>query len=129
MRFMLAALFAWTLAALAASASPITYACKMTKVDGRGWIAPAYLFQVDSEQGTAQVVDKPEWIDTRFKNRGSKGYRMSWNLTSKTSQGPNVRVRYQANLDPQDNSVKVRMAFVNVNAANKPYGTGSCKVE
>ena len=129
MRIKLAAAFALSLAAQAASASPVNYVCKMTQVDGRGWIAPVYLFQVDSEKGTAQVVDKPEWIDARFKNRGAKGYRMSWNLTSKTTEGPNVRVRYQANLDPKDNSIKVRMAFANVGAANKPYGTGKCETE
>lgn len=112
-----------------AAAAPVTYNCKMTKQDSHGWIAPEYAFQIDSESGTAKVADRPEWIGTSFKNRGKKGYRISWYRTARASAGGNVRVRYQANLNPSDNVVKVRMAFVTVSAANKPYGVGTCRAE
>ncbi len=110
-------------------ADTTVYLCRMTKQDSHGWIAPEYAFQIDPDSGTAKVADRPEWVETRFKNRGAKGYRLSWNRTAPTVEGPNLRVRYQANLDPSDNSVKVRMAFVSVNAANRPYGVGTCAIE
>ncbi|KIC44005.1 MAG: hypothetical protein AB3N07_07310 [Ruegeria sp.] len=114
----------------AAAAESVTYACDITKLDGHGWIAPEYFFQVDVATGSAKVASNHhDWTNARFKNRGTKGYRMNWNLTLPASAGGNLRVRYQANLDPTDNSVKLRMAFVTTNASNKPYGTGTCKVQ
>ncbi|WP_120633183.1 hypothetical protein [Ruegeria sp. EL01] len=101
----------------------------MTKQDSRGWIAPEYAFRVDAENKAAQVAINPEWLATRFKDRGAKGYRLSWNRTMTASAGGNLRVRYQANLNPTKNSVTVRMAFVSTNASNKPYGVGTCRVE
>ncbi len=110
-------------------AETITYNCKMTQRDDFGWIAPGYVFRVDAENGTALIADNPEWIGVKFKNRGKKGYRMVWNRMARASAGGNLSVRYQANLNPADNSLKVRMAFINVNAANKPYGLGTCSLE
>lgn len=110
-------------------ADTTSYLCTMTKRDAHGWIAPQYAFRIDPDGGTAMVADKPEWIATRFKNRGSSGYRISWNLTKRASAGGNLRVRYQANLNPADSTIKVRMAFVSIDAANKPYGVGTCVVE
>ena len=101
----------------------------MTKQDSHGWIARDYAFQVDADAGSALVADRSDWMSTKFKNRGSKGYRINWTRTARATAGGNLRVRYQANLNPNDNSVKVRMAFVTVNALNKPYGVGSCKVK
>ncbi len=115
--------------AQSASAATATYLCKMTKLDGHGWIAPEYAFQVDADKKTAMVADSPDWVEARLKNRGAKGYRMTWSVTRQASAGGNLRVRYQANLNPADNSVKVRMAFVSVNASNKPYGVGTCSLE
>ncbi len=43
--------------------------------------------------------------------------------------GGNVRVRYQANQDPTDNTIKVRMAFLQGNFLNKPYGVGTCAAQ
>ncbi|SDW25154.1 hypothetical protein SAMN05444358_101322 [Ruegeria halocynthiae] len=126
-RFLLtiaAAFFAQT-----AAAENITYVCKMTKQDSHGWIAPEYAFKVDPESDSAKVADRPEWIETRFKNRGSKGYRMVWHKNARLSAGGNARVRYQAYLNPKGNVVKVRMSFANMNAANKPHGVGTCRVE
>ncbi|MEX0308191.1 MAG: hypothetical protein AB3N12_12480 [Ruegeria sp.] len=111
-----------------ATAENITYLCKMTKQDSHGWIAPEYAFQVDREGGTAKVAVRPEWMDASFKDRGSKGYRLVWRRNARASAGGNVRVRYQANLNPNDNIVKIRMAFANVGAVNKPYGVGTCQV-
>lgn len=114
----------------AAAAESVTYVCDMTKLDGHGWIAPEYMFQVDAATGSAMAASNHnDWTNANFKNRGSKGYRMNWSLTLPASAGGNLRVRYQANLDPKKNSVKVRMAFVSTNASNKPYGTGICKVQ
>lgn len=114
----------------AASAETVTYACDMTKLDSHGWIAPEYIFQVDTASASAKTSSNfNDWTDASFKNRGSKGYRLNWNLTLPASAGGNLRVRYQANLNPTDNSVRVRMAFVSTNASNKPYGTGTCKVQ
>lgn len=118
-----------TVFAQSAFAESVTYNCKMTKLDSHGWIAPQYVFRVDAENGTAQLADNPEWIGTQFKDRGGKGYRMIWKRSARASAGGNLTVRYQANLNPADNSVKVRMAFVSVNAANKPYGVGTCRAE
>ncbi|KIC42273.1 hypothetical protein RA27_02500 [Ruegeria sp. ANG-R] len=119
-----AVLFAQT-----ATAENVTYLCKMTKQDSHGWIAPEYAFQVDPESGKAKAADSPEWMDASFKNRGSKGYRLVWRRNARLSAGGNARVRYQANLNPADNAVRISMAFANMNAANKPYGVGTCQVQ
>jgi hypothetical protein len=118
-----------TLFASAALAETITYNCKMTKRDEGGWVAPEYFFRIDAENGTASIADNPEWIGVKFKDRGNKGYRLVWNRMARATAGGNLSVRYQANLNPADNSVKVRMAFINVNAANKPYGVGTCTAQ
>ncbi|WP_170359105.1 hypothetical protein [Ruegeria arenilitoris] len=112
-----------------AMAETVTYNCKMTKQDSHGWIARSYAIQVDAEDGWAKVASRPEWIDTKYKSRGNKGVRMVWTETRRASAGGNLRVKYQANLNPADNSLKVRMSFVSTNAANKPYGLGTCSVE
>ncbi len=69
-----------------------------------------------------------DWAKAKLKDRGAKGYRVIWNLDQKMAAGGNVRVRYQANLKTSDNTVTVRMAFLQGNFANKPYGAGTCSV-
>ena len=120
-----------TIAALAfsqtATAETVTYVCKMTKQDAHGWIAPEYGFQIDTDQASALAASSHhEWAKAKFKDRGAKGYRIVWNLDQKMVAGGNVRVRYQANLKTSDNTVAVRMAFVQGNFANKPFGVGTC---
>ncbi|WP_299076278.1 hypothetical protein [uncultured Ruegeria sp.] len=121
--------FITTFFAQGALAETVNYSCTMTKRDSHGWIAKEYAFRVDAENKAALVADNPEWLATRFKDRGAKGYRLSWNRTMTASAGGNLRVRYQANLNPTKKSVTVRMAFVSTNASNKPYGTGTCLIQ
>ncbi|UUV04936.1 MULTISPECIES: hypothetical protein [Ruegeria] len=110
-----------------AAAETVTYHCKMTKQDAHGWIAPEYAFQIDPAATSAMAATSyQDWAKAKFKNRGAKGYRIIWNLDQKMAAGGNVRVRYQANLKPSDNTVAVRMAFVQGNFANKPFGVGTC---
>lgn len=113
-----------------AAAETVAYRCKMTKQDAHGWISPEYAFQIDPATASARAASThQDWEQAKFKNRGAKGYRMSWNVDARMSAGGNVRVRYQANLNPSDNTVKVRMSFLQGNFLNKPYGVGTCQVK
>ncbi len=128
MKHLTFALFAF-IGTQVAAAESINYVCKMTKQDSHGWIAPEYAFRIDPDATSAMAASSyQDWAKAQFKNRGSKGYRLVWNLDETMAAGGNVRVRHQANLDPSDNSVKVRMAFLHGNFANKPYGVGSCSL-
>ncbi|WP_299894275.1 hypothetical protein [uncultured Ruegeria sp.] len=110
-----------------ATAETVTYHCKMTKQDAHGWIAPEYAFRIDPATASAMAATSyQDWAKAKFKDRGAKGYRVIWNLDQKMVAGGNARVRYQANLKPSDNTVAVRMAFVQGNFANKPFGVGTC---
>ncbi|MEO1110253.1 MAG: hypothetical protein AAFX90_20265 [Pseudomonadota bacterium] len=112
-----------------AATESINYVCKMTKQDSHGWIASEYSFRIDPAATSAMAASSyQDWAEAKFKNRGSKGYRLVWNIDETMAAGGNVRVRYQANLNPSDNSVKVRMAFLQGNFANKPYGIGTCSL-
>ncbi len=115
------------LLAQTAAAETVTYHCKMTKQDAHGWIAPEYAFRIDPAASSAMAATSyQDWAKAKFKDRGAKGYRIIWNLDQKMVAGGNVRVRYQANLKTTDNTVAVRMAFVQGNFANKPFGVGTC---
>ncbi len=111
-------------------AETVTYNCKMTKQDAHGWIAPGYVFRIDPKASAVMAASSyQDWTQARFKDRGNRGYRLIWNIDESMSAGGNVRVRYQANLKPSDNTVTVRMAFLQGNFANKPYGVGACSIE
>lgn len=113
--------------AQAALADGTTYHCKVKGRDG--WIAPEYQFRIDPSTQTAQVVSGyHDWMDASLSVRGNDTYRVIWNVTLQSSEGQDIRMRYQANLDPAKNKIKVRGSFVNVSAANKPYGTGNCAI-
>ncbi|NVO55701.1 hypothetical protein HW561_07860 [Rhodobacteraceae bacterium B1Z28] len=110
-----------------AIAETVTYNCKMTKQDSHGWIAKEYAFQVDADTGKAKATSSfQDWTDGKLKNRGAKGYRIIWSRTERMSAGGDARVRYQANLNPDKNTVAVRMAFVHGSFTNKPSGVGMC---
>lgn len=112
-----------------AFAETITYNCKMTKRYSYGWVADEYAFRVDMNNKSAMAASTHhDWMETRFRDRGAKGYRMSWNVSQLATGAGNIRARYQANLNPKDNSVSVRVAFVTIDAANSPYGVGKCSV-
>ncbi len=112
-----------------AIAATIEYKCEMTKLDNHGWIAPEYYFQIDEDAGSARALSGHfDWTPAKLKKRKSSKYRMLWNVTLKTREGPNLRVKYQANMDTQNNDVTVRASFASVGASNKPFGTGTCKI-
>ncbi len=69
-----------------------------------------------------------DWTNAQLKDRGAKGYRVFWNITAPLSDGTQQRVKYQANLNPQQETVKVRMSWAHANYTNKPYGVGTCAV-
>jgi hypothetical protein len=122
--------FITTFFAQGALAETVNYSCTMTKQDSHGWIAKEYAFQIDEAAKTAKAASSfQDWAEARFKNRGSKGYRLSWNLTERMAAGGDMRVRYQANLKTSDNTVTVRMAFVHADFANKPFGSGVCTIK
>lgn len=115
------------LIATSAAAETVNYICNMTKQDSHGWIPKEYAFRIDAAAGRAHAASSyQDWAEARFKDRGSKGYRLSWNLTERTSQGHNQRVRYQADLNKENNALSVTMTFLHTQVSNKPRGSGSC---
>ncbi|WP_170325349.1 hypothetical protein [Ruegeria arenilitoris] len=114
-------------AAQSAAAEELTYHCKVKGRDG--WIAPEYYFRLDPETGKAQVINGyHDWTDADLITRKNSTYQMTWRVTLQSSQGQAIRMRYQANLNQDNNKVKVRGTFGNVSASNKPYGTGNCAI-
>ncbi len=127
MKSSLAILFVGMMTAQTAFAETVTYKCTMTKQDKHGWIAPEYAFRVDSASAQAQAESSQhDWTEAQLKNRGAKGYRIFWNITAPLSDGTKQRVKYQANLDAKNKTVKVRMSWAHANYSNKPYGVGTC---
>ncbi len=112
-----------------AAAATVECKCEMTKRDNYGWIAPEYYFQINEDTGSALALSSYfDWTKAKLKKRKPSKYRMLWNVTMKTNEGPNLRVKYQANMDLQNNGVTVRASFAHVGAANKPFGTGTCEI-
>ncbi|WP_299982528.1 hypothetical protein [uncultured Ruegeria sp.] len=127
MKISYAPLFAGVLTIQAAAAETVTYNCMMTKQDGHGWIAPEYAFQIDSASGASEAASSyHDWAEAKLKDRGAKGYRILWNITAPLLDGTKQRVKYQANLNAQNDTVKVRMSWANANYTNKPFGVGTC---
>lgn len=116
-----------TFIAQTAAAEELTYHCKVKGRDG--WIAPDYYFRLDPETGKAQVINGyHDWTDAELKARKNSTLQMTWRVTLPSSQGQAIRMRYQANLNQNKKTVKVRGTFGNISASNKPYGTGNCVV-
>ncbi|CUH48822.1 hypothetical protein [Ruegeria atlantica] len=129
MKASLTAIAAMTVSAQSVLAGTVEYKCEITKPDGHGWIAPEYNFQVDTDTREAKVVScHHDWTSAQLKVKKSGEYRMFWNVTLRSSEGQNLRMKYQANLNSAKNTVKVRASFAHTSAANKPYGSGVCSV-
>lgn len=119
-----AAFFAHT-----ASTEELTYACNMSNRDHYNWIAPEYRFVIDTEAGGAQVASNHhDWTPASLKVRRDKDYRVLWNVTLPTAQNQDIRMKYQANLDVENNTIRVRASFAHLSASNKPFGTGACNI-
>ncbi|WP_058280664.1 hypothetical protein [Ruegeria denitrificans] len=70
-----------------------------------------------SDRAENQDKKGQPWLD-----RSASAYRIIWNRTERMAAGGNVRVRYQANWNPNQNTIDIRMAFVHGNFSNKPKG-------
>ncbi|MBO9444624.1 hypothetical protein [Ruegeria sp. R14_0] len=129
MKVSLAAVAAVILSTQSALAGTVEYKCEITRPDSHGWIAPEYYFQVDTDTRAAKVVSRHhDWTSAKLKVKNNGQYRMLWNVSLRSSEGQSLRMKYQANLDPEQNTVKVRASFGTVSASNKPYGSGVCSV-
>ena len=112
-----------------AVAETVIYSCKMTKQDSYNWIAPEYAFRVDTETGAAQAISgHHDWTDATLKVKSDNKLRILWNVSLPTSQGQDIRMKYQANLDAGKKTVRVRASFATLSAANRPFGVGNCKI-
>lgn len=121
-------LFTTTLLAQSVAAAPVTYNCTMTKQDSLGWITPEYAFRIDAASGKAEAIsNNHDWTEAKLKDRGAKGYRIFWSITAPLTDGTKQRVKYQANLNPQNETVRIRMSWAHANYTNKPFGVGNCK--
>ncbi|WP_037310076.1 hypothetical protein [Ruegeria halocynthiae] len=110
-------------------ADTVEYKCNITKPDSHGWIAPEYHFQIDADTGQAKVVSgHHDWTKAKLKVKKGNEYRVLWNVTLRSSEGQNLRMKYQANFDAAKTTVRVRASFSHINASNKPYGSGVCSV-
>ena len=113
----------------AAWADTANYKCEITKTDSHGWIAPDYYFQIDSASGDAKALSgHHDWTEAKLKVLRDGGYRLFWNVTLRSSTGYKLRMKYQANLDAEKSAVRIRASFANINASNKPFGTGVCNI-
>ncbi|MDA7963337.1 hypothetical protein [Ruegeria sp.] len=127
MKISIATLIAGIIGIQAAAASTATYECKITKESGLGWVPPDYSFQINTAGRDAKVHSNyHDWTDAKYKLRNDGEYRILWNVTLRASDGQNLRMKYQANLDTKQNTVRIRASFANTSASNKPFGTGSC---
>lgn len=113
-----------------ACAEPVTYECQLEDEEGYGWIAPNYIFVVDTETSSAtNASNHYDFTKTRFKVDRKGRYRLFWKakLGSKSS-GQKFEVHYTAHITPTDNTIRMRGKIISHKFRNRPIGSGTCRI-
>jgi hypothetical protein len=90
---------------------------------------------VDAENKRARAYDvyiheldgQPK--DVKLKTTRKGEYRMTWKMNIPMSTGGTAYVSYTATLNPKTQKLNLLARFPQVNATNRPRGSGPCKVQ
>lgn len=122
-----------TIASTTANAEILTYDCTLHRME-RGWVAERVILSVDAENKRARAYDgyihelEGEPKDVKFKTTRNGEYRLRWNMKFPSRNLGQVRVSYTATLNPESQRLNLIARFPQVNALNRPSGSGPCKV-
>lgn len=114
-----------------AVAQVTTYDCKMSSLEGRGFITERLLFTVDTERNSAAVLDGivmaalGEPIEARFEQLNNGQYRLRWDIRNLKSGAEAFNIDYRIQFRPADLGLSIRAIVKGYD--NRPVGSGSCK--
>ncbi len=112
-------------------AEPVTYECQLKDEEGYGWIAPNYIFVIDTETLAAtNASNHYDFTKTRFKIDRKGRYRLFWKAKLKSEySAQKFEVHYTAHITPADNTVRMRGNIISHKFRNRPIGSGVCRVQ
>ncbi|WP_299149429.1 hypothetical protein [uncultured Tateyamaria sp.] len=116
----------------AAMAQSTVYDCRMSSLEGRGFIRPAIKFSIDFDKGEAAVVDdvvmrrygKP--IPATLTQLGNGQYRLKWEVKNVRNGSASFDLAYTLQYRPKVNAFNIRAQVRGYD--NRPFGTGSCAI-
>lgn len=118
-----------TITAQMAIGEPLIYECAIQNQESRGWIAPHYVFRIDTQHLNADhATDVYGFTPTRVRRNRKGHYILYWQSRPTATNGQKFWMDYFARIDPESKSIGLRGTFVRRWLENPPKTFGKCKI-